>query len=122
MRAMFFPLTFKIKPLFYFSVIYTYVNLSINFLIQICKIVSMHTGFHFLSGHSIDEMVFILYRMYFLSPYLPLTKLSAILDKNKSEWFLVCFPHKDPRKCPHKDNIYYITILNVGNVRYTHHI
>ncbi len=67
--------------------------------------------FHLSWGHSVDIMVFILYKLYFLSPYPNLTPkpttdtenfLQLRFSKLHSVWFRSVFPHGH-QKCPYKD-------------------
>ncbi len=97
--------------------------MSVSFVI-LCT--HTHTGFHVLWRHSINVMVFILYKLYFLSPYpkpFPQTKLSAILDLflhfEKS-----LFPHGDQKNIPTRSKFTGTTILegpdNIENTKCTH--
>ncbi len=77
-------------------------------------------GFHVLWGLSIDVMVFILYKLYILSPYTaPIPKPnhhrrhSAILHFQKTHlvWFISWFPHGDQKMSPHGQGFWILPSL-----------
>ncbi len=92
--------------------------------------------FHVLWGHSIGVMVFVLYKLYFISSYTNPTpkptlrrKHNAYLDFQKTSFCMIykIFPHGDLKNVPTRSKFTGTTIRvgtfgphNVINTRYTH--
>ncbi len=105
-------------------------------LFFMCMCARTHTCIYGLRGLSIGVMVFILYKLYFLSPYnnptpkpTPYRKLLAIFEFHKTPlcMFFKPFVLQGHRKCPHKPHlccsthvIIHICVLINHLYQYTH--